>query len=251
MQKEKGMRPGIRVFVLIALTLSIFFPAAFAFADEQTMNLQATILESFDDPTTGLWIVQGSKFITKDFPETTLVRAWPDSLFGKNKEKKDLFALAVHAKFDRKGYNYLEFIPAKKGAGGKLEPTPIPMAGRAQSIDLWVWGSNFNYSMDVHVRDYQGVDHVLKLGSLLFSGWRNLSVIVPSSIPQSRRYIPRFQALELTKIVIWTQPDEKVDDYYVFLDQVKVLTDLFETRFDGDNLADIDILNELWTQGTK
>ena len=38
--------------------------------------------------------------------------------------------------------------------------------------------------------------------------------------------------------MIWTHPTEKVDDFYVFLDEIKVLTDLFETRFDGDDLAD-------------
>jgi hypothetical protein len=37
----------------------------------------------------------------------------------------------------------------------------------------------------------------------------------------------------------------------VFLDDLKVLTDLFETRFDGDELADPDNLNKLWASGKK
>ena len=107
-----------------------------------------------------------------------------------------------------------------------------------QALDLWVWGANYNYTMDVHLRDFEGMDRVLHLGSLMFAGWKNLAVAITGNIPQSRRYIPRFQALELTKLVIWTHPTEKVDDFYVFLDEIKVLTDLFETRFDGDDLAD-------------
>jgi hypothetical protein len=37
----------------------------------------------------------------------------------------------------------------------------------------------------------------------------------------------------------------------MFLDDLKVLTDLFETRFDGDELADPDYLNELWSAGKQ
>jgi hypothetical protein len=89
------------------------------------------------------------------------------------------------------------------------------------------------------------------MDSIQFAGWRNMVAKIPSSLPQARRYIPRYQALEITKLVIWTAPDEKVDDFYVFFDEVNVLTDLFESRFDGDNLADADILNDLWKQGTR
>ena len=63
---------------------------------------------------------------------------------------------------------------------------------------------------------------------------------ISTSIPQARRYIPRYAGLELTKIVLWTAPDEKVDDFYFFMDEINVLTDLFETRFDGEDLADPD-----------
>ena len=245
------MRPGLRAFFLWTLPLLLLFPAASATADETTANLQSKVIVSFDDPDSRLWIVQGSKFTTKDFPQTSIVRTWPDSLFGRNPEKKDLFALGIHSRFDRKGYNSIEIIPAKKGSDGKLVPTTLPLPGRMKSIDLWVWGSNYNYTMDVHLRDFEGIDRVLHLGSLQFAGWRNMSTTITGNIPQSRRYIPRFQALELTKLVIWTTPNERVDDFYIFLDEVKVLTDLFETRFDGDNLADPKALDELWAQGTK
>jgi hypothetical protein len=251
LEKEKGMKPGLRAFLLTTLPLLLLFSAALVMADETTANLQSKVIASFDDPDAIQWIVQGSKFATKDFPEATTVRAWPDSLYGRNPEQKNLFALGIHGRFDRKGYNYIEIIPAKKGSDGKLAPSPLALPGRVKELAVWVWGSNFNYTMDVHLRDFEGVDRVLHLGSLNFAGWKNLTVTITGNIPQSRRYIPRFQGLDLTKLVIWTTPTEKVDDYYVFLDEVKVLTDLFETRFDGDNLADPKLLNQLWAQGTK
>ena len=71
------------------------------------------------------------------------------------------------------------------------------------------------------------------------------------SIPQSRKYIPSYAGLELTKIVIWTAPDEKVDDFYVFIDEVNEITDMYVPRFDGEDLADPDTINNLWQQGNK
>jgi hypothetical protein len=245
------MRPGLRAFFLWTLPLLLLFPAASALADETTTNLQSKVIVSFDDEASRQWMVQGSKFTTKDFPQMSIVRTWPDSLYGRNPVSKDLFALGIHSRFDRKGYNAIEIIPAKKGSDGKLVPSTLPLPGRVKAFDLWVWGSNYNYTMDVHLRDFEGIDRVLHLGSLQFVGWRNMSTTITGNIPQSRRYIPRFQALELTKLVIWTTPEERVDDFYVFLDEVKVLTDLFETRFDGDALADPKALDELWAQGTK
>ncbi len=246
------MKPGPRAFLLVTLPLLLLFPAAFAAADDATLDLQSVVVSSFDDPNETQWIVQGSKFATKDFPQAQPVKAWPDSLFGRNpKNQNSLLALGVHSRFDRKGYNYVEIIPAKKGPDGKLAPAPLVLPGRVRMIDLWVWGANYNYTLDVHLRDFQGIDRVLHAGSLMFAGWKNMSVTVTGNIPQSRRYLPQFQPLELTKLVIWTHPTEKVDDFYVFLDQLKVLTDLGRTRFDGDDLADPDVLNDLWAKGAR
>jgi len=89
------------------------------------------------------------------------------------------------------------------------------------------------------------------MGSLNYAGWKNLSASISGAIPQARRYIPRYAGLELTKLVIWTSPEEKVDDYYCFIDEISVLTDLFETKFDGEDLAEPESLNNIWQQGTK
>jgi hypothetical protein len=246
------MRPGLRAFLGTVLAMMFFSCAALVMGDEITQAIATRNIASFDDPNTNTnWIVQGSKYATQGYPQMQLVRAWPEALYGKNKDSKSLFSLGVHVKFDRKSYNYIELIPAEKDSTGKLVPSSIPLPGRVRGLDLWVWGANYNYTLDIYIRDYQGIDHVLHMGSLLFAGWRNLAATIPGSIPQSRKYIPRYAGLELTKIVIWTAPDEKVDDFYFFIDEIDVLTDLFETRFDGEDLADPAALNNLWQQGTK
>jgi len=246
------MRPGLRAFLGTALGIALFFSAGLVMGDELTQAITSKTLATFNDPATaGNWIVQGSRFVTQDFPQLQVVRAWPEALFGNNKDNKPLFSLGVHAKFDRKSYNSIELIPAAKDSSGKLVPKSIPVPGRVKNIDMWVWGANYNYWLDVHLRDFQGVDHVIRMGSLLFAGWKNLTAPVSGAIPQARQYIPRYAGLELTKLVIWTAPDERVDDYYFFINDISCITDLFETRFDGEDLADPDSLNTLWQQGTK
>lgn len=246
------MRPGLRAFLGTVLAMALFFAAALVMGDEITQTITSRTIATWDDPATaGNWIVQGSRYATQGFPQLQVVHAWPEALYGRKTEGKNLGVLGVHARFDRKSYNSIEIIPAKKDDAGKFQPTSVPLPGRAQSIDAWVWGANYNYKLDVYIRDYQGIDHVLHMGSLLFAGWKHLSAPISGAIPQARNYIPRYAGLELTKIVIMTAPDEKVDDYYFFIDELNVLTDLSVTRFDGEDLADLETLNTLWQQGNK
>jgi len=248
------MRPRYRVMIGMALALAAIVAAAPAFADEFTRNYVSKMIESFDKPGTITWDVRGSDVGETKLPEFKYVKAWPDQVYRSNKENLDLWAMAIHGGFYRKAYNYIEIIPvdpSKKGPDGKPELKPVQIPGRAQMIDLWVWGSNYNYWLDIHLQDYRGVDHVLHLGSLQYAGWRNLSVTIPGSIVQSSPYIPRLRGLVITKLVLWTRPDAPVDGFYVFLDDLKVLTDLAETRFDGDELASPDNLNALWNAGKK
>jgi hypothetical protein len=250
-QKETGMRPGLGSFLGTVLVVGMLFSAAAVWA-EDTQIITSKTIQTFDDPATNTnWIVQGSKYATQGFPQATLVKAWPESLYGKNKQGQNLLSLGIHGRFDRKSYNSIEWIPAKKDDAGKMQPAALPLPGKVHSVDLWVWGSNYNFTMDVYIRDYQGIDHVLHMGSLQFAGWKNLVASVPGSIPQSRKYIPSYAGIELTKIVIWTSPEEKVDDFYVFIDEINEVTDMYVQRFDGEDLADPATINNLWQQGNK
>jgi hypothetical protein len=111
---------------------------------------------------------------------------------------------------------------------------------------MWAWGSNLSYDVEAYVRDNQGVVHIVKLGSLAYGGWKNLRANIPSYIPQSKRVLPSLASLRFVKFRIWTQPTETVGPFYIYFKQFKVLTDNFESIFDGDELADPDNVNELW-----
>ncbi|AEF84950.1 outer membrane protein [Treponema primitia ZAS-2] len=229
-------------FVLLAL---IAINAAFG--DENTINSTSVILESFDGDSEYDWKVMGSKFATKtddaSWPQSTVISAWPQALFGINREGKDLKSLGLWGRFDRQGFNWVDVYPVTKGGD---EPAEIPIPGRIQYFDLWVWGSNLDYTIEAYFRDYQGVIHTLEMGHLNYQGWKDLQVRVPERIPQHKRVLPRLAALTFVKFRIWTPPWEQVADFRIYFDQFKIVTDTFESLFDGDELALPERVQELW-----
>jgi hypothetical protein len=181
------------------------------------------------------------------YPILHYVDAWPQAVFGNNRgpNAQPLKSLGLNAKFDRQGYNWIDLYPILAEDPDE-KPYEIAIPGRVRSMDMWVWGSNLRYYIEVYLRDYQGVVHTLKLGDISYTGWRNLSVNVPTSIRQSQRIQPAYAGLRFVKFRIWTQPSERVDNFYIYFKQFKILTDMFETLFDGNDLADPDNVERLW-----
>jgi len=248
------------VFLLVMVSLTAFS----VFGDENTVDYMAIILENFDGSTTREWMHGGktfsyefewaldaSKFASKiedtSYPKMAFVDAWPQQVYRNNATK----SLGIHGKFDRRGYNWIDVYPIVVGSGGNDEdpvPFEIPIPGRIRYLDLWVWGSNLNYYMEAYFRDHQGVVYALPMGGIGHQGWKNLRVRVPTSIPQSKRVLPHLAGLTFVKFRVWTTPVERVDNFYIYFNQMKVLTDMFESLFDGDELADPERVNELWAQ---
>lgn len=252
------MKRGGLLAVLLTVLFVVFAPMA-AFGEATTINLQSIVLESFNANQTGSpqygWYAQGSKFVTKGYPKWTYAHAWPLALNGTNPQNPNLRVLGVNAKFDRQGYNRIDIFPIKvnskgtpvRDSNGNVIPEPIQIPGVCKTLDVWVWGSNHNYTMDVEVEDYTGQMHVLPLGSLDFAGWEDLMVQIPPSIPQTVETIPHLRGLKIVKFMIWTKPAANVSDFYVYLDQLKVLTDVSQRRIDGQNLANPSRVAQIWS----
>jgi hypothetical protein len=237
------LRIGVSLLMLLLL-LGLSIPAV---AQTRPVVLELVTIDNFDDEQGQQWAVYGSKFSNADYPQTTYVSGYPEALRGHNVQNaENLRVLGVHAKWDRKGYNYFELVPVSH-EGGTTTPQPIAIEGKASRIDLWVWGGNYDYYMEVHLLDFRGVPHTIPIGDLNFTGWRNLSAEIPPAIPQFVKWIPQDRPLQITKIVVWTRPQERVDDFYIYLDQLQVLTDVAEARFDGDQLAQPDFLQQAWS----
>ncbi len=242
-------------FKAACLALSACIVVFSVSADDKTVNLESRVLESFDGDSNYVWKVSASKFATKTddetFPKLSYVPSWPAALHGTNRDGKELKSLGIWGRFDRKGYNWIDMYPVAKDAAEDAPPAEIPFPGRVSLLDVWVWGANFNYYLEAYVRDYKGVVHIIEMGDLSFEGWKNLRINIPSNIPQSKRTLPKREGLTLIKFRLWTRPMERVDDFQVYFDQVKVLTDTFESLFDGDELADPARVQEYWGAGSS
>ncbi|MCL2128143.1 MAG: flagellar filament outer layer protein FlaA [Treponema sp.] len=239
-------------------------------ADEKTVDLTSIVLESFNGETSHewndgkhprsydfSWALDASKFASKttdadgneeSFPKFAYVDAWPVALFGYNREGNTIKSFGINGRFDRRGYNWIDLYPSQ-GEGDDAKAFEIPMPGRVRYLDLWVWGSNLEYYIEAYLRDFQGVVHIIRLGDIAYTGWKNLRANIPNSIPQSKRVLPSLAQMSFIKFRIWTQPVERVDNFYIYFKQLKILTDTFESLFDGDELADPDRIPEFWAGG--
>ncbi len=250
--------------LVLGLTTLLCFHAAPTFADDVAELLESIVVDNFASPDQRTWTesgiqlkddrqwkVTGSKFVTADFPKLAYVDSYPDALRSNYPQSALVNAdgtskvptvksLGVYAKFDRKGYNYFELYPVNKDGAS----APYSLPGITKMIDLWVWGSNYRTTLEIHVRDYRGIPYVHDAGSLNFQGWKNLRIAVPAAIPQTQTYLPTYKGLELTKIVVRTEPTERVDGIYVYFTQLKTLTDMHQNPFDGKTMLNPDFINK-------
>lgn len=259
------MKRGSLLSVLLIL---LMLSTGFLGADETTLKMESRIIETWDGQDSAYfsdngepikWQVRGSKFSAENRPLMThVMNTWPDDLFGSRPENpEELGILGIKGAFIRQGYNQIELI-AGTGEGDDFVAKAIPLPGRVQMVDFWVWGANYDYYVELHFRDYQGMAHVLtpirkemkrEPGSIKFVGWKNMFVDMPNYIKQAVNYKPELATLSLTKIVFTTHPAEIVTDFYIYLDHLKVLTDMHESFYDGFDLTSPAKLDEIWGSG--
>jgi hypothetical protein len=265
------------VFLLVLLagtTLAVF-------GQNTAVNLESKVLESFNntDDSIYVWRKDASRYaVGKDpadkdnpsfanfgiedgdfYPKIEYFEIWPMALYRNNRDQKEIRSLGIWGKFKRMGYNWIDIYPTLKSEGDDAGSYEIPIPGRVRFLDMWVWGSSLNYYLEAYLRDEQGVIHTLYLGNLYYQGWKNLRVQIPTNIPQRRRiFLDPVSSntlstaernaiyLKFVKFRIWTTPSESVANFYVYFQQFRVLTDTYETIFDGDDASDPDWIRENW-----
>jgi hypothetical protein len=253
------MKQHINRALLITVALLALAGSGLLFADESTVNLESRVIQDFSKPEAQNWFVLGSKFSTGDFPHVGFIKGGPTAILGGDQTAMaNARSLGVAMLFDRKEYNWIDIVP-----GTKDKPTELPLPGRIKMIDMWVWSGNYNYYLEAFVRDFRGVVYTIPMGNLNFVGWKNLRINIPDNVPQSKKYLPRHEALTLVKFRIWTRPTEivvvpgteggtDVDKAVKFyFNNLKVLTDTFESLFDGDTMTNPDVYKDALGAGAK
>ena len=199
--------------------------------DTAQQSLQEISISKFEDP--GFWrvympidqgVIESRRFEggPNDKPvlpeEEAIGIATPDD-----------YVLGVKASFFRRGNHEIYVQPIR----------PLAVPGITKTINLWVVGRNFNHRLYVVVADYFGNVNMLEMGTLNFSGWKELTVAVPPSIVQRDFHYNDRMGLQIMGFMIEPDLMETFGTYYVYFDGLRVLTDLFadESR-DPDDMVD-------------
>ena len=260
---------SIKAVCLVILACVTVFAVA---ASERIVDTTSIILESFSGDTAHEWHdgrhprnfdfswgAAASRFTTTTtdgdgnevtYPLIASINTWPMALHGTNREGREINSFGLRGRFDRRGHNWIDIYPVQ-GEGADAQPFEFPIPGRVQRFDIWVWGSNRNFTLEAYVRDFHGIVHRIDFGSIAYAGWRNIWASIPNNIPQTRRLLPYYAPLQFVKFRVWTQPHEDVNNFYIYFNRFNILTDIGEQLIDGSELADPDIIPQLWSSGSN
>jgi len=229
---------GLIIAILVLAFTCLCVPLS---AQSRSVNYETYIVDNFDNPDDAewTWVAAGSKFVTDGYPDLKYFDGMPNAIrvMQSNPEGKYKF-LGLEFKFDRKGDNWVDIYPSRKGEGDKAVPYEIPFKGRITRLDLWVWGANYDYSLEILLRDCNGRVHTLQIGMVNFEGWKNMSVQIPSNIQQASPYLNGIQQMSFVAFRLRTMPTERVDNFHIFFDQFKALTDTYMDSYDGFELVE-------------
>ncbi|CEM62524.1 hypothetical protein DWQ65_01360 [Treponema phagedenis] len=217
---------------LILAGFVLIFASMLPLAADSEVNYQTYMVDTFDTTEEWTWEAVGSKFVTEGYPVLKFFDGMPHAVRVMQSDPDAEYRfMGVQFKFNRQGDNWVDIVPMKDGKNYE-----IPLKGIVNRFDLWVWGAGYLYSMEMLVRDCNGRVHVLPLGPLNYQGWKNLAVKVPTNIPQASKYLSNVKYMSFVAFRIRTSPMERVDDFYIFIDQFKALTNVFVNSYDGFEL---------------
>ncbi|MDR2418832.1 MAG: flagellar filament outer layer protein FlaA [Treponema sp.] len=148
----------------------------------------------------------------------------------------DEYVLGARVDFLRRGHTSFTLSPAY----------PIPIQGITKTISVWVAGRNYNHKLSILIQDYFGRTFELVMGTLNFQGWKKLTVAIPPQAEDGRNGIVQRNyhynndlGIKVVGFRVDCDPAETFGTYYVYLDDLRAVTDLFsEDSRDPDDMAD-------------
>lgn len=238
------MKRGLKVLVSLACLFVIGLPA---FSQPSSRSIETFLIDNFDASNSQNylyngktynwdWEVNSSRFVAEGYPLKGYYPGIPNSLKQLLKgTDQDHQVLGVKTAFNRKGDNWFEVYPTVDG-----KPFEIPFTGNVSSIDFWIWGANYNYNLELLVRDALGRVHVLPAGSLAFNGWKNIIINVPTWLQQHSHLRSGPENMTFVGFRIRSDASEFVDNYVIFFDQLKYTSNSLSFIYDGYELNDVD-----------
>ncbi|GHU85122.1 flagellar filament protein FlaA [Spirochaetia bacterium] len=148
----------------------------------------------------------------------------------------DKFVLGTRVDFLHRGHTSFILYPTR----------PIPIEGITKTISVWAAGRNFNHDLVVLIQDFFGRTYELYMGKLNFQGWKKLTVAVPpqaddgvNGVVQRNYHYFNQMGIKIIGFRVDIDPMEAQGSYYIYLDDLRAVTDLFaEDSRDPDDMSD-------------
>ena len=230
-----------RHLVVIILLCGLAVVPIFAQVPADIDELEWRVIDDFEQGAAGWNVGEGSPFLDRELLSVQQVDARPIAL-ALERPGEDQGVLGIRAGFERRGHNMLGFVPAD-GA--------IRLDGAVQDIEIWVWGMLREYDLEVVLQEGSGpragIQYTIPLGNIAHRGWQKLTVRVSDFIPSQRSQFGIGSNLELVNLTLRTQPNESVDEFFLYLDDLRYRSaTLPGDAFDGQDLLDPDRIDEVW-----
>ncbi|OQX28468.1 MAG: hypothetical protein B0D92_08785 [Spirochaeta sp. LUC14_002_19_P3] len=120
-----------------------------------------------------------------------------------------------------------------------MSSKPIPIEGITKTVSVWVAGRNTEHRLELIISDSSGTITILPMGKLNFSGWKQLTVTIPSHIKQQDYHYQDRPGVMIKGFNIKCNLDETYGRYYVYFDDIRAVTDLYtEENRDVDDIPD-------------
>ncbi|MDR1788414.1 MAG: flagellar filament outer layer protein FlaA [Treponema sp.] len=137
----------------------------------------------------------------------------------------DETVLGVRVDFLRRGYTSFTLTPVR----------PIPVAGIAKKVSVWVVGRNFNHTLSLQLIDFYGKRYEIRFddngGKLNFQGWKKMTATIPHQdvggpVQQNYHYTNQM-GIRIAGLKVDCDPLDAYGTYYVYFDDLRAETDLF------------------------
>lgn len=142
----------------------------------------------------------------------------------------DDYVLGVKASFYKRSVTSFSVLPAN----------PMAVEGICKTVSVWVIGRNTDHMLKLLIKDQFGNKAEVTMGKLNFSGWKKMTVAIPTSVVQKDYHYVNRMGIEIVGFRVECDPEEAYGSYYLYLDDLRATTDLFsENNRDQDDIADI------------
>jgi len=137
--------------------------------------------------------------------------------------------IGVKVSFFRRGVTEFAIKPIR----------PLPIEGITKTVSIWVVGRNIEHELSLLILDSRGQRSIIPMGKLNHSGWRKMTVTIPPQIEQRDYHYGYKAGISIEGFVVNCDIDETYGRYYIYFDDLRAVTDLFDEEFlDTDDMLD-------------